>query len=137
MLIVNLDVGSEARKVGIVSNNEPLTMAFPVPGDAIEPQLDLNHHLIKHPAATFFMRAEGDEPAKGEVHPGDLLIVDRSLTPKDGSLIVAVINGELAITRVQQVNGQLTPQPGILENPQEMSFEVWGVVTTLIRSIQP
>ena len=112
-------------------------MAFPVPGDVIEQQLDLNQHLIKHPAATFFMRAEGDEPAKGEVHPGDLLIVDRSLTPKDGSLIVAVINGELTITRVHHVNGQLTPQSDLQDNPEGMSFEVWGVVTTLIRSIQP
>ena len=112
-------------------------MAFPVPGDAIEQQLDLNQHLIKHPSATFFMRAEGNEPAKGEVHPGDLLIVDRSLIPKDGSLIVAVINGELTITRVHQINGQLTPQSDLQDNPEEMSFEVWGVVTTLIRSIQP
>ena len=83
------------------------------------------------------MRAEGDESAKGEVHPGDLLIVDRSLTPKDGSLIVAVINGELTITRVNQINGQLTPQSDLQDNPEGMSFEVWGVVTTLIRSIQP
>lgn len=66
-------------------------MAFSVPGDAIEQGLDLNHHLIHNPAATFFMRAEGDMEADQEVQPGDLLVIDRSVAVQDGSLFVAAI----------------------------------------------
>ncbi|MGF1569590.1 MAG: S24 family peptidase [Nodosilinea sp.] len=109
-------------------------MAFPVPGDAIEQSLDLNQHLIHNPAATFFMRVEGDMAADQEVQPGDLLVVDRSQNAHDGSLVVAVIAGSLQVLRVQQYFSHLIPavgwQPG-----QALDMEIWGVVTTLIRKV--
>lgn len=70
-------------------------MGFPVPGDAFEQHLDLNQHLIQNPAATFFMRVDGDVDTSEDVQPGDLLVVDRSLETWDGSLVVAAIAGEL------------------------------------------
>ena len=60
------------------------------------------------------------------------MVVDRSLEAKDGSLVVAAIDGELAVLRVQRVNHQIGPDPDRW-NPS--TFEVWGVVTTLIRSV--
>lgn len=66
-------------------------MSFPVPGDAIEQSLALNQHLIHNPAATFFMRVEGDMAAGQDVQPGDLLVVDRSQTAQDDSLVVAAM----------------------------------------------
>jgi DNA polymerase V len=66
-------------------------MGFPLPGDAIEPSLNLNQHLIHNPAATFFMRVEGDMTADQEVQPGDLLVIDRSVPAQDGSLVVAAL----------------------------------------------
>ncbi|MGG6241593.1 S24 family peptidase [Nodosilinea sp. AN01ver1] len=109
-------------------------MAFPVPGDAIEQSLDLNQHLIHNPAATFFMRVEGDMAADHEVQPGDLLVVDRAQTAQDGSLVVAAIAGALQVLRLQQQRDKLVPASGW--QPEEaLDMEVWGVVTTLIRKV--
>jgi DNA polymerase V len=108
-------------------------MAFPVPGDAIEQSLDLNHHLIHNPAATFFMRVEGDMAADQDVQSGDLLVVDRSQPAQDGSLVVAAISGTLQVLRVEKHHGKLVPagwQPGTA-----LDLEIWGVVTTLIRKV--
>jgi DNA polymerase V len=109
-------------------------MAFPVPGDAIEQSLDLNQHLIHNPAATFFMRVEGDMAADQEVQPGDLLVVDRSQVAQDGSLVVAAIADSLQVLRVQQHHGQLIPTTG-WEPGQTLDLEIWGVVTTIIRKV--
>jgi len=108
-------------------------MGFPVPGDAIEQSLDLNHHLIHNPAATFFMRVEGDMVAGQAVQPGDLLVVDRSLVAQDGSLVVAAIAGTLQILRVEQHQGQLVP-PG-WQRGTDGDIEIWGVVAHLIRKV--
>ena len=109
-------------------------MAFPVPGDAIEQSLDLNQHLIHNPAATFFMRVEGDMAADQEVKPGDLLVVDRSVGAQDGSLVVAAIAGALQVLRVQKHHGKLVPATGWAPE-QALDIEIWGVVTTLIRKV--
>jgi DNA polymerase V len=109
-------------------------MGFPIPGDAIEQSLDLNQLVIKNSAATFFMRVEGTLETNGDVQPGDLLVVDRSLDARDNALVVAALNGELAVLRVQQVNHQIRPYPDHWQD-EEIQFEVWGVVTTIIRSV--
>ena len=68
---------------------------FPSPADDhIEGKLDLNQFLIKHPAATFFVRVEGNSMENGGIHHGDILIVDRAITPKNGQIVVAILNGE-------------------------------------------
>jgi DNA polymerase V len=108
-------------------------MAFPTPGDAIEQSLDLNHHLIHNPAATFFMRVEGDMAVGQEIQPGDLLVVDRSQVAQDGSLVVAAISGALCVLRIEKHQGKLVPagwQPGSV-----LDLEIWGVVTHLIRKV--
>ncbi len=108
-------------------------MSFPVPGDAIEQSLDLNHHLIHNPAATFFMRVEGDMVVGQDVHPGDLLVVDRSQAAQDGSLVVAAIAGTLQVLHVEQHHGRLLP-PG-WQLGTEGDINIWGVVTNLIRKV--
>ena len=65
-------------------------MGFPIPGDAIEQRLDLNHYLSKRSAATFLMRVDSAIATHDDVQSGDLLIVDRSLTGQPGTLVVAV-----------------------------------------------
>jgi DNA polymerase V len=109
-------------------------MGFPVPGDAIEQSLDLNHHLIRNPAATFFMGVEGDMAVGQDVQPGDLLVVDRSQTAQDSSLVVAAIAGNLQVLRVQKHQENLVPATGWAPG-QTLDMEIWGVVTTLIRKV--
>ncbi len=110
-------------------------MGFPVPGDAFEQRVDLNRQVIKNPAATFFMRVEGDLQPNHEVQPGDLLVVDRSLTAGDQSLVVAAIEGQLQVLRVRPHQGYFVPSEptGHEEHPFEMT--IWGVVTTIIRKV--
>lgn len=110
-------------------------MGFPIPGDAIEQSLDLNQHLIHNPAATFFMKVEGDIQTDGEVQQGDLLVVDRSCEAQDGTLVVAAIAGELTVLRIQDCQGSLVPTVGEWPNQSDLSIDVWGVVTTIIRKV--
>jgi len=80
---------------------------FPSPADDyIEETLDLNQHLIKHKAATFFVRVTGDSMLGAGIHDGDLLIVDRSLEPNDKSVVVAVVNGEFTVKRIKKEKGK-------------------------------
>lgn len=69
---------------------------FPSPADDyIEAGLDLNEYLVKHPSSTFLARASGDSMTRAGILDGALLVVDKSLTPKNGSVVIAAVNGEL------------------------------------------
>ncbi len=111
---------------------------FPSPADDyIEKSLDFNEYLIKRPAATFCVRVSGDSMINAGIHDSDLLIVDRSINPSHNSIIIAVIDGEMTLKRLVRSNGRVILQA---ENPDypsimitdEMSFEVWGVVSFVI-----
>ncbi|NBV97667.1 MAG: LexA family transcriptional regulator, partial [Verrucomicrobia bacterium] len=68
---------------------------FPSPADDhMERSLDLNEELIRNPASTFFVRVKGDSMRDAGIHTGDILVVDRSLTPTDRKIVVAMIDGE-------------------------------------------
>jgi len=111
---------------------------FPSPAEGdIEETLNLNELLIDHPAATFFVRVEGSSMIDAQIHSGDVVIVDRSLTPADGQIVVAVLNGEFTLKRIRKKGARFYLVP---ENPDfppievtsDMDFEVWGVVTYII-----
>src|SRR5919205_1015091 len=118
-----------------------VSAGFPSPAeDYIEGRLDLNRHLIKHPAATFFVRVAGDSMIDAGIHPGDILVVDRAVEPADGRVVIAVIDGELTVKRIAQRNGRLylvadNSRYAPLEIVEEMEFEIWGVVTTVIHHL--
>ena len=71
---------------------------FPSPAEQyLEPQLDLNELLIKRPAATFFVRVQGDSMIGEGIRDGDLLVVDRSIMPASGDVIIAAVDGEFTV----------------------------------------
>ena len=71
---------------------------FPSPAEQyLEPPLDLNEFLIKRPAATYFVRVEGDSMISAGIHDGDLLVVDRSLRPTSGDVIIASVDGDFTV----------------------------------------
>ena len=71
---------------------------FPSPAEQyLEPPLDLNELLVKRPAATFFVKVEGDSMINAGIHDKDLLVVDRSLTPANGDVIIAAVDGEFTV----------------------------------------
>lgn len=71
---------------------------FPSPAEQyLEPPLDLNGLLVKRPAATYFVRVSGDSMIGAGIHDGDLLVVDRSLTPSSGDIVIAAVDGEFTV----------------------------------------
>jgi len=114
---------------------------FPSPAaDYEEHKLDLNKHLIKNPAATFFVRVTGDSMEGAGIYHEDLLIVDRSLEPKDKNVVIAVVNGELTVKRIRIKNKKITLEPenenySVQEITEDTEFEVWGVVTNVIHKL--
>jgi len=114
---------------------------FPSPAaDYEENQLDLNTHLIKNPAATFFVRVSGDSMIGAGIHDGDLLIVDRAIDPKDKNVVIAVIDGELTVKRIRIRRQKITLEAENInyaskEVREEADFQVWGVVTNVIHSL--
>jgi len=130
----------------IAKNERPLfdagvSAGFPSPAaDYEQERLDLNRHLIKNPAATFFVRAVGDSMIGAGIHTGDLLIVDRSAEPRDKNIVIAVINGELTVKRLRIRKRRVTLEPEntaypVQEISEEAEFEVWGVVTSAIHRL--
>ncbi len=119
----------------------PVAAGFPSPAeDYIEGKLDLNKHLIKHPAATFFVKVTGNSMTDAGIHPGDILIVDRALAAVDKNVVIAVVDGELTVKRLRMMgdevflfpeNDDYTP----LRIEEDMNFEVWGVVTNVIHQL--
>lgn len=118
-----------------------IAAGFPSPADEyLEGKLDLNQYLIPHPLATYFVRVSGESMLGAGIHPGDLLIVDRSIEARDGKIIIAVVNGELLVKRLK-IEGK---QPYLVaENPdypeikitEAMNFQAWGVVTNVIHPV--
>ncbi|HEY9827606.1 MAG TPA: translesion error-prone DNA polymerase V autoproteolytic subunit [Stenomitos sp.] len=117
---------------------QPVSAGFPSPAeDYIEGKLDLNLHLIKNPAATFYVRVSGDSMIGAGIHNGDLLVVDRSLDAVSGRIVIAVLNGELTVKRLLQdgdrlfLNAENKHYPPI-EVCEPQSFCIWGVATSVI-----
>jgi DNA polymerase V len=108
--------------------------------DHIEASLDLNDLLVRRPAATFFVRTQGDSMLGAGIHPDDILVVDRSLEAVHGKIIICALNGELTVKRLNHTHGRLTLSA---ENPAytdiviepDMEVVVWGVVTSVIHFV--
>ena len=114
---------------------------FPSPADDyVEKNLDLNELLVQKPAATFFVRAQGESMLGAGIHPNDILVVDRSLEAVPGKVVICAINGELTVKRLERVNEQWQLKA---ENPayadivihDELELVIWGVVTNVIHAL--
>ena len=111
---------------------------FPSPADDhLDISLDLNDYLIKHPSATFYIYVKGDSMINDGIYNGDIMIVDRSLTPKTKDIVVAMINGESTVKRMYRKNNKIYLNPGNKDYQSiyitdDMDFQIWGVVTHTI-----
>jgi DNA polymerase V len=118
-----------------------IAAGFPSPADDyVEDRIDLNQHLIRHKEATFFLRVKGESMLSAGIHDGDLLVVDRALDPVDGKIVIAVLDGELTVKRLERRKGKIRLLP---ENPafpplevkNEQDLVIWGVVTHVIHGL--
>ena len=136
----NLDLFSIIKNTQI---NTPvfldkISAGFPSPAtDYMENKLDLNEYLIKHPAATFIVKTSGSSMINADIYSGDLLIVDRSITPKNNNIVIASIFGDLTVKKIKKKDKLFflvsanDDYPSI-EVKEEMECFIWGVVTYII-----
>ena len=121
---------------------ERVSAGFPSPAeDYVEKSLDLNELCIQHPAATFFVRVQGESMVEAGIFPDDVLVVDRSLRAKHGDIIIASLESEMTVKQLhlKPIPVRLLPrnpayQPIIIEG--DMVMEVFGVVTNVVRSLK-
>lgn len=129
-----------------ISSNVPLPYAndgiqagFPSPAqEFISESIDLNHELIDHPAATFYGRVVGDSMIQEGIEEGDVLIIDRSLEPRNKDLAVCCVDGDFTLKRIQievdkvwLIPSNETFDPILVT--ADNRFQIWGVVTYVIK----
>lgn len=115
---------------------------FPSPaGDYLHESLDFNRDLIKHPEATFYGRVDGDSMIEAGICDGDIAVIDRSLEPQNGNVVVAYINNEFTIKYLDlthKKDGYIELRPANnkykpIRIDESDTFEVWGVVVWTIK----
>lgn len=130
-----------AKRANIQLFLSPVMAGYPSPAqDYTDGPLDLNEHLIDHPAATFFVRASGESMRGAGIFDNDILIVDRSVAPRDGHVVVAVVDGDFTVKRYSFRNGRAALLAANDAYPPIRSAgecEVWGVVTYSIHGHLP
>ena len=108
--------------------------------DYMERGIDLNEQLIRNKPATFFMRVSGSSMINAGIFDGDIVIVDRSIKPQNGKIVIAVIDGEMLIRRYERTLNKLrlvpeTPKLAIIDVSEFSDFKIWGVVAHVIRRL--
>ncbi len=120
---------------------EGISAGFPSPAlDFVDLTIDLNRHLIKHPSATFYGRVKGHSLKDAGIDDGDLLIIDRSIEPRDGCIAVCFIDGEFTAKRIKIQNKEIWLVPENenykpIKVKKDSDFMVWGIVTYVIKSL--
>jgi DNA polymerase V len=138
-MTVSTPIPFEARtslRIPLVSAN--VQAGFPSPADDhTEQSLDLNQELISNPAATFFVRVNGDSMRDAGISNGDILIVDRSVEPKDRQIVVAMLDGDFTVKRLRRREGGIFLEAANskfkpIEVVGEQELVIWGAVTFVI-----
>lgn len=120
---------------------ERVAAGFPSPAqDYVEQTLDLNELCIKRPAATFFVRVEGDSMTGAGIFAGDILVVDRSIQAEHGDIVIAALNGEMTVKELElKPRIRLLPRnPAYppIEIPEGAELSIFGVVTNVVRNMR-
>jgi len=129
----------QSNKLKIPIYSSKVEAGFTSPADDfIEEYLDLNDLLVKQPEATFFVRVSGKSMVDAGIFPGDILIVDRSLTAKDGKIIIANVDGDVTVKRLSMRDGKITLKSES-SNHKDITItgelHIWGVVTSVIHRV--
>ncbi|WP_300436022.1 translesion error-prone DNA polymerase V autoproteolytic subunit [Christiangramia sp.] len=116
-----------------------ITAGFPSPADDhLDSNIDLNIELIKDKDATFFGRVQGDSMTEAGIDHGDLLIINKSLEPRNGKIAVCFIDGEFTVKRIKiekeivWLIAENKHYPPIKVN-KDNDFLIWGIVTNVIK----
>ena len=139
MKVVTISIADTDRSVSLPLYASRPSAGFPAPGDdLVENPLDLNDLLIDNPTSTFFVKVEGDSMEGARIFSGDILVVDRSVEPISGLIVVAAVYGEMVVKRLDiSVNGSFLKsekegyEPIILTDNDDCF--IWGIVVGSVR----
>ena len=131
----------KSHRLKIPLFSEAVSAGFPSPAqDYVEKALDLNELCIKRPAATFFVRVEGDSMIQAGIYAGDILVVDRSVSAEHGDTVIVAIHGEMTVKELElRPTVRLVPRNpaySAIEIPEGTALDIFGVVTNVIRNIR-
>ncbi|MBS0355498.1 MAG: translesion error-prone DNA polymerase V autoproteolytic subunit [Proteobacteria bacterium] len=124
----------EAPKLALPIDMVKVSAGFPSPAaDYEDNRLDINDYLIRNPVSTFFFPVEGDSMQGAEIFDGDILVVDKSIRPQHGHIVVAFIDGLRLVKRLYRQAGRVAlvaenPNYPTLDIQEGMELVVWGVV---------
>ena len=139
LIPVKLAANPTAFKVPLF--NHTIRAGFPSPADDyVADTLDLNEHLMPRKEATFLVTVSGDSMIGVGIHNGDILVVDRSLTPANGKVVIAVLDGQFTVKTLEKKGGKIRLMPANpefepIEMKDEQELQIWGVVTNVIHSL--
>lgn len=128
-----------SQPMWVTQLTEQVQAGFPSPAEDLgAKRIDLTAELIKHPAATFLMRARGTSMTGVGIFEGDVLIIDRAIKPKHGQVVVAMVDGDFTVKTLYQRAGRIKLQAANVTYPDILFKEgqelvVWGVVTHAIK----
>ena len=120
----------------------PVRAGFPNPAeDARGVALDLNELIIRHPVSTYYLRVEGDSMVGAGIINGDIVVVDKSLQPKSGDIVVAAVDGDFTLKHLKRDGDKAwlvaaNPQYQPIALHEATSAELWGVVTYIIHQVR-
>lgn len=139
--IKSIHAASTDSKISRPLIGTPIHAGFPSPAtDYMEGNLDLNDYVVKHKASTFFVKVDGFSMINAGIFPDDILVVDRSLEATHNRVIIAIVNGELTVKRLQIIGEEywLVPENDEFQPirvTEESEFFVWGVVTFVVHKL--
>ena len=135
------EVKSEEKSSGLQFFEGRIQAGFPSPAQGeYADTIDLNRALITNPAATFCARVIGNSMVDAGINEGDLLIIDRSITPHDGCIAVCFIDGDFTVKRLAVRDDGVYLQPANASFPEikvfeDSDFQVWGVVSHIVKKL--
>ena len=136
-----MDANNLSTEKGILSYDFQVPAGFPSPAmDYIEERIDLHKEFMPHPLSTFIIECTGYSMINAFIPPGARLIVDRSITPKNGDIVLAVLNGEFTVKFLKKNDYKCWLVPANskfkeIEITAEMDMQIWGVVTNIITNV--
>jgi DNA polymerase V len=141
MTVKKVGESGEFEQRGIPLFSDHVPAGFPSPAtDYCERKLDLNELCVKKPAATYFVRAQGESMIEAGIFPGDVIVVDRSLNAVHGDIVVASYNGELLLKKLEtRPETRLVAMNKDFDSiviPEGSDLQIFGVATTVIHNLR-
>lgn len=136
---VKLSENPSAFKVPLF--NHTIQAGFPSPADDyVAESLDLNEHLMPRKEASYLLTVSGESMIGVGIHDGDLLVVDRSLTPVNGKVVIAILDGQFTVKTLEKKRDRIRLLPANpdfepIEIKDEQELQIWGVVTNVIHGL--